>query len=192
MKIVFATNNLNKLQEVQDLLPFFNVVGLKDIGCNEDIPETGDTLEENAKIKANFVKEKFGFNCISDDTGLEVEALNGEPGVYTARYSGESRDPNKNMDKLLTELEGKSNRKAQFRTAIALVLDDEQFVFEGVCKGEITREKQGEKGFGYDPIFKPEGSYETFAEMNIDEKGRISHRGIAIQKLITFLETIRY
>lgn len=192
MKIVFATNNLNKLQEVQDLLPFFNVVGLKDIGCDEDIPETGDTLEENAKIKASFVKEKFGFNCISDDTGLEVEALNGEPGVYTARYSGESRDPNKNMDKLLTELEGESNRKAQFRTAIALVLDDEHFVFEGVCKGEITREKQGKKGFGYDPIFKPEGSYETFAEMDIDEKGRISHRGIAIQKLITFLETIRY
>ncbi|MDT0553877.1 non-canonical purine NTP diphosphatase [Urechidicola vernalis] len=192
MKIVFATNNLNKLQEVQDLLPFFNVVGLKDIGCEEDIPETGDTLEENAKIKANFVKEKFGFNCISDDTGLEVEALNGEPGVHTARYSGDSRDPNKNMDKLLNELEGESNRKAQFRTAIALVLDDEQFVFEGVCKGEITKEKQGEKGFGYDPIFKPEGSYETFAEMDIDEKGRISHRGIAIQKLIIFLETIRY
>lgn len=192
MKIVFATNNLNKLQEVQDLLPFFKVVGLKDIGCNEDIPETGDTLEENAKIKANFVKEKFGLNCISDDTGLEVEALNGEPGVYTARYAGESRDPNKNMDKLLNELEGKRNRKAQFRTAIALVLDNEQFVFEGVCKGEITTERQGEKGFGYDPIFKPEGSYETFAEMDIDEKGRISHRGIAIQKLITFLETIRY
>lgn len=192
MKIVFATNNLNKLEEVKDLLPFFNVVGLKCIGCNEDIPETGTTLEENAKIKANYVKKNFGLNCISDDTGLEVEALNGAPGIYSARYAGEPTDPEKNITKLLNELKNHSNRKAQFRTAIALVFNNEQFIFEGVCKGEITHEKQGAEGFGYDPIFKPKGSNETFAEMTMEEKGRISHRGLAIFKLINFLETLRY
>lgn len=192
MKIVFATNNLNKLEEVKDLLPFFNVVGLKDIGCFEEIPETGATLEENAKIKARFVKEKYGFNCISDDTGLEVEALNGAPGIYSARYAQEPPNSDKNMAKLLDELKNKSNRKAQFRTVIALVLRDEEFVFEGICKGQITKEKEGTEGFGYDPIFKPEDSNETFAEMTMEEKGRISHRGKAILNLVHFLETLRY
>lgn len=192
MKIVFATNNLNKLEEVQDLLPFFNVKGLKDIGCFEEIAETGTTLKENAIIKAAYVKEKFGLNCISDDTGLEVEALDGAPGVYSARYAGEPANTEKNIEKLLQTLEGKSNRKAQFKTVIALELDNEQFIFEGVCKGTIIDHRVGTKGFGYDPIFKPNNSNKTFAEMTLEEKGKISHRGIAIQKLVNFLQTIRY
>lgn len=192
MKLVFATNNDHKLKEVQDLLPFFNVVGLKDIGCTEDIPETGSTLEENARIKANYVKEKYGFNCFSDDTGLEVDALDGAPGVYTARYAGEPSNSDNNMNKLLHALKDEKNRKAQFKTAIALVISKESFIFEGICKGEILHEKIGDEGFGYDPVFKPAGSLESFAEMTLEEKGKISHRGIAVEKLVNFLQTLRY
>ena len=192
MKVVFATNNPNKLEEAQELLPFFNIIGLKDIGCNEDIPETESTLEGNAKLKTAFVKEKFGFNCFSDDTGLEVEALHGAPGVYSARYAGESNNANKNISKLLDALKNKTNRKAQFRTVIALNFDGEQFTFEGVCKGSILESKVGERGFGYDPIFVPEGFNKTFAEMSMEEKSIISHRGKAIKKLVTFLHTLRF
>lgn len=192
MKIVFATNNPNKLKEVQDLLPFFEVVGLQDIGCHEDIAETATTLEGNAKIKANFVKENFGFNCISDDTGLEVEALNGAPGVYSARYAGEPANAEKNMNKLLDALKNHDNRSARFRTVIALRYGREEFVFDGTCDGEILSEKKGTEGFGYDPIFKPKGSASTFAEMSIEEKGAISHRGKAIEKLVAFIETIQF
>lgn len=192
MKVVFATNNPNKLEEVQELLPFFNVIGLKDIGCNEDIPETKNTLEGNAKLKAAFVKESFGFNCFSDDTGLEVEALNGAPGVYSARYAGESANADDNMNKLLEALKNKVNRKAQFRTVIALNFDGEELTFEGICKGTILENRIGEKGFGYDPIFVPDGFNKTFAEMSLEQKSTISHRGKAIKKLVTFLHTLRF
>ncbi|PCI12047.1 MAG: non-canonical purine NTP pyrophosphatase [Flavobacteriaceae bacterium] len=192
MKIVFATNNPNKLEEAQELLPFFHVVGLKDIGCDEDIPETENTLEGNAKLKAAFVKEKFGVNCFSDDTGLEIETLNGAPGVYSARYAGEPANAEKNMLKLLSDLKNETNRKAQFRTVIALDFEGELLTFEGVCKGHITENKIGEKGFGYDPIFVPEGFNKTFAEMSLAQKSAISHRGKAIKKLVTFLHSLRF
>lgn len=192
MKIVFATNNPNKLEEAQELLSFFNVVGLNDIGCTEDIPETKNTLEGNAKLKAAFVKESFGFNCFSDDTGLEVEALNGAPGVYSARYAGESANADDNMNKLLEALKNKVNRKAQFRTVIALNFDGEELTFEGICKGAILENRIGEKGFGYDPIFVPDGFNKTFAEMSLEQKSTISHRGKAIKKLVTFLHTLRF
>ncbi len=192
MKIVFATNNLNKLKEVKALLPSIEIVSLQDIGCLEDIPETAKTLEGNAKIKADYVTEKFGYNCFADDTGLEVEALNAAPGVYSARYAGEPANSEKNMHKLLTELEFKDNRNAQFRTVIALNFNKKQFLFEGVCEGEILTEKYGKKGFGYDPIFSPSGFKTSFAEMTMTEKGVVSHRGKAIQKLIAFLSTYKY
>jgi len=190
MKIVFATNILNKLAEVQKMLPeSIQLLTLKDINCFEEIEETEIILEGNAKLKANYITDKFGYNCFADDTGLEVESLNGEPGVYSARYAGKENDSEKNMQKLLSELENKSNRKAQFRTAVALNLNNEQFLFEGVCKGTILIEKSGEKGFGYDPLFKPEGYNTSFAEMTSEEKNKISHRGIAIQKLVKFLNS---
>jgi len=188
MKLVFATNNPNKLREVQNMLPeSIQLQTLKDIGCIEDIEETETTLEGNAKLKADYVTENYQHNCFADDTGLEVESLEGRPGVYSARYGGYPRDAHKNMDKLLSELNNNSNRKAQFRTAIVLNLNNEQHLFEGVCKGEITNSKSGSAGFGYDPIFKPEGYSITFAEMSAEEKNKISHRGIAIQKLVQFL-----
>ena len=188
MKLVFATNNLNKLKEVQEMLPnTIELLSLKDIHCEEEIDETETTLEGNAKLKADHITQKFGYNCFADDTGLEVEILEGKPGVYSARFAGEPSNSENNMQKLLKELKGKKNRKAQFRTAICLNLDGKQFVFEGICKGEILASKQGEKGFGYDPIFQPEGYHESFAAMKSDEKNKISHRGIAIQKLIVFL-----
>lgn len=192
MKVVFATNNPNKLEEAQELLPFFNVVGLKEIGCNEDIQETENTLEGNAKLKAAFVKEKFGLNCFSDDTGLEVEALDGAPGVYSARYAGDSANAEDNMTKLLDNLKNKTSRKAQFRTVIALNFDGEELTFEGICKGKILENKVGQKGFGYDPVFVPDGFDKTFAEMSMEEKNTISHRGQAIAKLVTFLHTLRF
>ena len=192
MKIVFATNNPNKLEEARELLPIFNVVGLKDIGCTEDITETENTLEGNAILKAAFIKEKFSVNCFSDDTGLEVEALDGAPGVYSARYAGEPVDADKNMDKLLDALKNKTNRKAQFRTVIALTFDGEEFTFEGVCKGKIIESKTGNQGFGYDPVFVPDGFSTTFSEMSMEEKSAISHRGKAIKKLVTFLNTLQY
>ena len=187
LKLVFATNNKNKLQEVQAMLTNFEIVSLNDINCFDDIPETEDTLEGNAIIKANYITEKFGLNCFADDTGLEVETLNNEPGVYSARYAGEENDSEKNIQKLLSELGGSTNREAQFRTAISLNINGKQFIFEGICKGSILEKKQGEKGFGYDPIFKPTGFDKSFAEMNMDTKGSISHRGKAIQNLVTFL-----
>ena len=191
MKLIFATHNQNKLKEVQQLLPDkISLLGLTDLNCTKEIPETGTTLNENAIIKVSYVKYHYDGNCFADDTGLEVEALNGEPGVYSARYAGEHNDAELNMQKLLNNLKGKTNRKAQFRTVIALNIKGKQHLFEGVCKGEILLEKQGNSGFGYDPIFKPKGFDRSFAEMTLDEKGKISHRGIAMAKLIAFLESI--
>ena len=191
MKLVFATNNLHKLKEVQEMLSnSIEVLSLKDIGCFEDIEETESTLEGNAKLKADYITEKYGFDCFADDTGLEVEALDGEPGVYSARYAGEHGNAEKNMEKLLIELQNKSSRKAKFRTIIALNLRNKQYLFEGICDGEILNEKSGVKGFGYDPIFKPKNASCSFAEMNSEEKNIISHRGIAIQELVQFLNSL--
>ena len=187
IKLVFATNNKNKLHEVQAMLTNFEIVSLADIGCFEDIPETADTLEGNSILKANFVTEKYGLNCFADDTGLEVKSLNNAPGVYSARYAGSENNSENNIQKLLTELKNKSDKSAQFRTAVTLNIEGKQFTFEGMCKGKILDKKQGEQGFGYDPIFMPEGFDKSFAEMNMTEKGSISHRGRAIQKLVTFL-----
>lgn len=188
MKLVFATNNLNKLKEVQEMLPTsIQLLSLKDINCFDEIEETATTLEGNAKLKADYITKKFGYPCFADDTGLEVESLEGKPGVYSARYAGEAANAENNMQKLLTSLKNKENRNAQFRTAICLNLDKKQFIFEGICFGEILTEKQGSKGFGYDPIFKPQGFSRSFAQMNSNEKNEISHRGLAIQKLIAFL-----
>ena len=189
MKLVFATNNLNKLKEVQAMLPkTIELLSLKDINCNEEVDETETTLEGNAKLKAEYITKNYGYNCFADDTGLEVDALNGQPGVYSARYAGEAKNAEKNMQKLLLALKNKIDRNAQFRTAICLNLDGKQFLFEGVCRGEIIKEKQGQEGFGYDPIFKPTNSKDTFATMSSVEKNKISHRGIAVQKLVAFLK----
>ena len=189
MKLVFATNNLNKLKEVQALMPqSIILLSLKDIGCLEDIPETQDTIEGNAIQKANYLKEHYGYDCFADDTGLEVEALNGAPGVYSARYAGEQRDANDNMNKLLSELSSQTNRQAQFKTVIALHLNGRLESFTGICKGEITKTKHGNGGFGYDPIFKPNGFEKTFAEMDLEEKNKIGHRGKAISLLVKFLQ----
>ncbi len=187
LKLVFATNNKNKLKEVQAMLTNFEIVSLADINCFDNIPETADTIEGNAILKANYITEKFSLNCFADDTGLEVEALNNEPGVFSARYAGVENNAEANMNKLLKNLKNKSNRKAQFRTAIALNIQGKQFIFEGICKGTILKEKQGNSGFGYDSIFMPSGFNKSFAEMDLNEKGNISHRGKAIQKLVTFL-----
>jgi len=187
LKLVFATNNKHKLEEVQAMLTNFEIVSLADIHCFEDIPETADTLEGNAILKANFITEKFGLDCFADDTGLEVAALNNEPGVYSARYAGENNNAEANMNKLLKNLENNPNRKAQFMTAIALNIQGKQFIFEGICEGTILTEKRGKSGFGYDPIFMPDGFNTSFAEMDMNEKGNISHRGKAIEKLVTFL-----
>jgi len=187
LKLVFATNNKHKLEEVQAMLTNFEIVSLADIHCFEDIPETADTLEGNAILKANFITEKFGLDCFADDTGLEVAALNNEPGVYSARYAGENNNAEANMNKLLKNVENNPNRKAQFKTAIALNIQGKQFIFEGICEGTILTEKRGTSGFGYDPIFMPDGFNTSFAEMDMNEKGNISHRGKAIEKLVTFL-----
>lgn len=188
IKLVFATNNANKLAEVKAMLTNFEIVSLKDIGCFENIPETAETLEGNAILKADYITKNYGLNCFADDTGLEVEALNMEPGVYSARYAGKERSSEANMQKLLSELENKESRSAQFRTAVALNLNGKQYVFEGICKGEILKEKTGTAGFGYDPIFKPENYDQSFAEMSMEAKGKISHRGLAVQKLVDFLK----
>ena len=191
MKLVFATNNLHKLKEVQEMLSnSIEVLSLKDIGCFEDIEETESTLEGNAKLKADYITEKYGFDCFADDTGLEVEALDGKPGVYSARYAGEHGNAEKNMEKLLNELQNKSSRKAKFRTIIALNLRNKQYLFEGICDGKILNKKTGIKGFGYDPIFKPNNASCSFAEMSSEEKNIISHRGIAIQELVQFLNSL--
>ncbi|GAB7256828.1 non-canonical purine NTP diphosphatase [Polaribacter sp. OB-PA-B3] len=188
MKLVFATNNLNKLKEVKEMLSeTIEILSLKDINCFDEVDETELTLEGNAKLKADHITKKYGFNCFADDTGLEVESLDNKPGVFSARYAGEPSNSENNMQKLLSELKDKESRKAQFRTAVCLNLNNKQFIFEGICKGEILKKKQGEKGFGYDPIFKPTGFSESFAEMSSEEKNKISHRGLAIQKLVDFL-----
>ena len=188
-KLVFATNNAHKLEEVAAILgDKVELLSLNDIDCHTDIPETAETLEGNALLKSSFIYRNYQLDCFADDTGLEVEALNGAPGVYSARYAeGEGHDAQANMRKLLHELEGKENRKAQFRTAISLILDGKEYLFEGVIKGEIIKEKRGDSGFGYDPIFKPEGYEQTFAELGNEIKNKISHRALAVQKLCEFL-----
>ncbi|WP_281321762.1 non-canonical purine NTP diphosphatase [Flavobacterium aestivum] len=189
MKIVFATNNPNKIKEIQSMLPdSIEIISLESIGCHEEIPETADTIEENAIMKADYVTQKYGYDCFADDTGLEVDALNGEPGVYSARYAGEQRSAEDNMTKLLLNLKDKSNRKAQFKTVITLNLKGKQYLFTGIARGEITLEKSGNQGFGYDPIFRPENYQETFAQLPLETKNKISHRGIATQELIRFLK----
>lgn len=191
MQLVFASNNPNKIKEIQLLLPnSIEILSLEDIGCMEEIPETAPTIEGNAIQKANYVTEKYGYSCFADDTGLEVEVLNGEPGVYSARYAGNQRDANDNMDKLLVNLANKNNRKAQFKTIICLNLNGNQHLFEGIVKGSIILEKKGTEGFGYDPIFMSTGYNKTFAEMNIQEKSKISHRGLAVEKLVRFLNNL--
>ena len=189
-KIVFATGNPNKLKEIKSAIKSFEVIGLKDLGITEEIPETGDTLKKNALQKAKYVYDKTGLDCFSDDTGLEVEALDFRPGVYSAMYAGPDCNPENNMQKVLKELEGKTNRKAKFRTVIALIYNGKEYFFEGAVKGEILKEKKGKDGFGYDPIFKPLGCKESFAEMSIAQKNEISHRGLAVNKLVKFLADI--
>jgi XTP/dITP diphosphohydrolase len=189
MQLVFASNNKNKIKEILLLVPSdIQILSLEDIGCIEEIPETADTIEGNAILKANYISENYGYNCFADDTGLEVEALDGEPGVYSARYAGEQRDANDNMAKLLANLEGKSNRNAQFKTVIALNLDGKQNLFRGVINGKIIEEKIGTNGFGYDPIFIADGYSKTFAELTLEEKSVISHRGLAVKQLVDFLK----
>jgi len=188
MKIVFATNNLNKLSEIQSLVPNgIEVLSLRDINCNEELPETRLTLEGNALQKAEFVFDNYGYNCFADDTGLEIDALNGEPGVYSARYAGENCLAEDNIRKVLDKLKGEKVRWAKFRTVIALIINGKETLFEGECNGSITQTKDGEEGFGYDPIFLPDDSELTFAQMSKKEKGKISHRGIAVKKLLDFL-----
>ena len=189
MKLVFATNNRHKLQEVRDILGNrVEVLSLNDIGCHDDIPETDDTLQGNALIKARHIYEKYGYDCFADDTGLEVEALGGEPGVYSARYAGEECCSEANMQKLLHNLTGKDNRNAQFRTVIALIIKGEERLFNGIVKGVIATEKMGTSGFGYDPIFIPEGFSESFAQMDASMKNSISHRYRATEELSKFLK----
>jgi len=189
MPLVFASNNPNKIKEIQLLLPnTLQILSLKDIGCLEEIPETAPTIEGNAIQKANYVTEKYGYPCFADDTGLEVAALDNAPGVYSARYAGEQKNADDNMAKLLHNLSDKANRKAQFKTVICLNLNGNQHLFEGIIKGEIIHEKRGSAGFGYDPIFIPNGYSNTFAEMSMSEKSKISHRGLAVEKLVAFLK----
>jgi XTP/dITP diphosphohydrolase len=187
-KLVFSTNNEHKLEEVRAKIgKYYQVLSLKDLGDNTDIPETGDTLEENAMIKADYLWKTYGYNCIADDTGLEVEALNNAPGVYSARYAGEHKSSEDNVTKLLHELEGKENRKARFRTVIALIIDGKRYLFEGKVEGTITTSPRGTSGFGYDPVFQPEGYNKTFAELTLDDKNEISHRAKAVDQLVLFL-----
>lgn len=192
MKLVFATNNKHKLDEVRKITAQHNieVVSLADIHCHDEIPETADTLEGNALQKAQYFQDKFGLDCFADDTGLEVEALDNAPGVYSARYAGPGHDSEANMQKLLQEMEGKTNRKARFRTVIALIIGDKQYCFSGIVNGTITREKKGENGFGYDPIFIPEGYEQTFAELGDSVKNKISHRAKAVEQLDHFLANL--
>ena len=187
MKLVFATNNRHKLDEVRKIISgYTEIISLSDIDCHEDIPETADTLEGNALQKARYIKKHFGYDCFADDTGLEVEALHNAPGVYSARYAGPGHDSEANMNKLLHEMENKENRKARFRTVIALILNGKEYLFEGIVNGTIINEKRGGSGFGYDPIFVPDTYSETFAEMGNDIKNQISHRAEAVKKIDCF------
>jgi XTP/dITP diphosphohydrolase len=191
MKLVFASNNKNKIAEIQQQVGSqFEIVSLEDIGCFVDIPETAETIEGNAILKANYVTENYGLPCFADDTGLEIEALNNEPGVYSARYAGQQKNAEDNMDLVLRKLATETNRKAQFKTIISLNINNQQHLFEGIVKGEITTKKSGNQGFGYDSIFQPEGFSTTFAQMTMEQKSAISHRGIAVQKLINFLSNL--
>ncbi len=188
MNLVFATHNQHKVHEIRAIAgPQWNIVCLSDLGCTEEIPETADTLQGNALQKAQFVYDRFHVNCFADDTGLEIEALNGRPGIYSARYAGEQCSFLDNMNKVLSEMEGLTNRKACFKTVIALILDDQTYYFEGRIDGTIIENPRGDAGFGYDPVFVPDGYNKTFAEMDETEKNRISHRGLAIAKLLAFL-----
>ena len=190
MELVFATNNKHKLEELQAIIgDKIKLLSLKDIGCSEDIPEEQPTLEGNANQKSTYVFEKYGYPCFADDTGLEIEVLNGEPGVYSARYAGEEKSAEANMNKVLQKLAKIKNRKARFRTVISLIINGTENQFEGIVEGKIISEKKGVSGFGYDPIFQPDGFETTFAEMNIADKNKISHRARAVQKLIDFLKT---
>ncbi len=187
-KFVFATNNAHKLEEVSAILgKKIELLSMKDIDCNVDIPETADTLEGNALIKARYIFENYHLDCFADDTGLEVEALNGAPGVYSARYAGDAHDSEANMKKLLKEMENVENRRARFRTVFALIINGKEHLFEGIVKGEIIKNRKGTSGFGYDPVFVPEGYSQTFAEMGNELKNKISHRAMATQKLCHFL-----
>ena len=188
-KLVFATNNAHKLEEIAAILgEKIKLLSLKDIECTADIPETANTLEGNATQKAEYIYQQYGLDCFADDTGLEVEALDGAPGVFSARYAGEGHNSEDNMQKLLQNLQGVTNRKAQFRTVICLIWDGKKYLFEGICKGEIIEEKRGNAGFGYDPIFVPEGYDQTFAELGNDIKNSISHRAKAVELLCNFLK----
>ena len=190
-EIVFATNNLHKLSEIREIIgDKFKILSLKEIGCNEDIPETANTLEGNAEIKARYVKEHYGYDCFADDTGLEVDALGGEPGVLSARYAGENHDSQANMNLLLKNMSGKKNRAARFRTVIALIIGEELTLMDGIVEGEITHDRAGDSGFGYDPIFRPLESELTFAQMSSEDKNKISHRGRATAKLIVKLKNM--
>lgn len=188
-ELVFATHNAHKLEEMRAILNNYNIIGLNEINCHEEIVEDADTLEGNAKIKADFVTNNYHIDCFADDTGLEVEALDGAPGVYSARYAGEGCSFQDNVNKLLEAMKGVENRKARFRTVIALNLDGKQYLFEGIVNGTIVKEQHGAGGFGYDPIFLPDGYEHTFAEMSLELKNRISHRGLATQKLMNYLNS---
>lgn len=186
--LVFATNNKHKLDEVRKIThKLVDILCLSEIDCYDDIAETANTLEGNALLKARYIKENYGYDCFADDTGLEVEALDNAPGVYSARYAGPDHDAEANMKKLLSELQGKENRKARFRTVIALILDGEKYTFDGIIEGQIMKEKKGSSGFGYDPVFMPDGYIQTFAELGDDVKNNISHRALAVNKLVSFL-----
>src|SRR5690554_1813852 len=189
MEICFATNNKKKLEEVKAALTGtdIHILSLEEIGCKEELPETGDTLDDNAFQKARYVHEKYSISCFADDSGLEVDALGGEPGVYSGRYAGEPRSDARNIELLLDKLNGNENRRACFRTVIALILEGKEHSFEGIAKGKITEIPIGSGGFGYDPVFRPKGVEKTFAELNLEEKNAISHRGIAVRKLVEFL-----
>ena len=193
MKLVFATNNKHKIEEVQNLLKNdFQILSLEDIGCDEELAETGNTLEENAFQKAKYVFDKYNVNCFADDTGLEIETLNGKPGVYSARYAGEEKNAEKNVEKVLNELKETQNRNAYFKSIISLIIKGQQYSFEGIVNGNISTRKIGNSGFGYDPIFIPDGFEKSFAEMTLEEKNKISHRAIVVKKLVAFLYSIKF
>jgi XTP/dITP diphosphohydrolase len=192
MKLVFATNNQHKLHEIQALAgDQFTLLSLSDIGCTDDVPEDQPTLEGNARQKAEFIYSKYGYSCFADDTGLEIDALNGDPGVFSARYAGDAKNPEDNIRKVLEKLDKIKNRKARFRTVVSLIIDGHETQFEGVVEGEILNEKRGNAGFGYDPVFQPAGCDLTFAQMNMEEKNKISHRGRAVEKLVNYLHSLK-
>ena len=192
MKLVFASNNKNKILEIQNLIgSTLEILSLEDIGCFEEIPETAETIEGNAILKANYVTQKYGFNCFADDTGLEIEVLQGAPGVHSARYAGEQKNSEDNINKVLEVLANETNRKAQFKTVIALNLNGQQTLFSGIVSGEITKKEFGNQGFGYDSIFKADGMTQTFAEITLEEKATLSHRGKATKMLLNFLENLK-